>query len=653
MNTNAATNNTKTLRIALAGQANVGKSVVFNYLTKSHQHIGNWPGKTVEKAEGTLFYKGYTIDIVDLPGIYSLTTYSLEEIISREYILGQKPDFIINVVDGAHLERNLLFTLQLLELNIPMVLAINFADLFAKKGIKIDYKKLENLLHIPVVPIEAIYGKGITQLIDRGIELTQTGKHEKKPLKYGQEVEAEITKLRNIVQTTDVNYPPRWIAIKLLEKDKLIEKIITEKKLEILTQAKTSIEHIEKIHGHDSSIIIAAERCQQVFDTLKESLRFEKKAKPTLSEKLDSITCSKIWGYPVLLLVLTLIFGTIFTFGNTLSTLIEKLFPVMQHGYQNLFGKNITASFGWAALESLLGLIAIVLPYILPFYFILSLLENSGYLARVAFLTDNLMHRLGIHGKGCIPLLLGYGCNVPACLACRIMETERERLITAFLVSFIPCSAITIIILGLVGKFIGLSWFFALYLFNLIIIFALGKIITKIVGGEATELIMEMPDYRMPHIKTAAWQTWHKSKDFFYMAAPLVLIAGVIIHTLYISGWMENIAKTLSPITVNWLKLPSSVGILLIFGIMRKELILIMLATLLQSPNFAAFLTPIQMITLSIISMFYIPCIASIAALKKELGWSKTISITAFKIALAIFLGGIIARILEWSHIRF
>lgn len=645
MNSNTNNISANQLKIALAGQANVGKSVIFNYLTKLHQHIGNWPGKTVEKMEGTLFYKGRTIDVVDLPGIYSLTTYSTEEVIAREYIVYQKPDFIINVVDGTNLERNLLLTLQLLELGRPMVLAINFADLFTQKGVSIDYKKLEQLLGIPVAPVEAIYGKGISDVLNKGINISAATR-QIKSINYGKEVENEIAKLSAILENIDTPYLSRWLAIKLLEKDAHIEQLVFEKIPDIIAQLKASIAHLEEIHGHDSSIIIAAERCHQVFNILKETITFEKKPKRTFSDKLDAILCNKILGYPILICILALTFSAIFIFGNYAATNLEKLLPPLQHYFTILFGTSAFAQLGFAAIESIFGLIAIVFPYILPFYFILSFLENSGYLARIAFLTDNLMHKLGIHGKACIPLLLGYGCNVPGCLSCRIMETSREKFITAFLVTFVPCSAITVIILGLVGKFIGLGWFFALYLFNLIVIFGLGKILTKTLGGEATELIMEMPDYRLPNFRLMLRHTWFKTKSFFRIAVPLVIIAGVIIQGLYLSGGMNYVVKVLNPITVDWLRLPAVTGVLLIFGIMRKELILIMLATLLQSNNFAAFLTPVQMITLALLSMFYIPCLATIAALKHEFGWSKALGITAFKIAFAIFFCGIIARIL-------
>ncbi len=634
------------LNVVLAGQANVGKSVIFNHLTGLHQHIGNWPGKTVEKAEGTLHYKGYTIDLLDLPGIYSLSTYSIEELVSREYIALQKPDFIINVVDATHLERNLIFTLQLLEMERPMVLALNMVNLLKGKGIEIDFKKLENILKIPVVPVAAIYGKGLTEVLGQGIDLTK--KNLKPiPLKYGKEVEKQAEELTSLLEDIDLPHPKRWVAIKLLEKDEEIEKLVKNKRPEISERVKSLCSELERIHGQDSSIIIADERCNLVSWIAKEVMRIVKPRKVSFNERLDNLTCHKIWGYPMMISILGLVFLTIFLFGNWLSSLLAGMFSGWQIGFQSIFGGSLLSSLIWAGMESVFSLIGIALPYILPFYLLLFILEDWGYLARVAFLTDNLMHKLGIHGKACIPLILGFGCNVPACLSCRIMETRRERLITGFLVTLVPCSAVTVIIMGLVGKFVGIGWAFGLYFFAILMIFMMGKLASKILPGEPTELIMEMPDYKKPNLKTVILQTWFRLREFIYIAGPLVIISGIVIAGIHQGGWFPAIANFLSPITVKWLGLPAITGILLIFGILRKELILLMLAVLLGTTNFAQVLSQTQMIVLALVSMFYIPCVATIAALRKEFGWKRALSITVFKIIFAITIGGIASRLLN------
>ena len=639
-------NEVKKLKVVLAGQANVGKSVIFNYLTGLHQHIGNWPGKTVEKAEGTFYYKGYFVDLIDLPGIYSLSTYSIEELISRQYIAFEKPDFIINVVDATHLERNLIFTLQLLEMERPIVLALNMFDLLREKGLEIDFKKLEEILGIPVVPVVATQGKGLTKVLDRGIELVEKG-FKPKPLKYGKELEERVENLILELENLDLPYSKRWVALKLLEKDKEIEELIKNKKPEILEKAKKLSLELEKIHGEASSIIVAHERCSLASEIINKTVKIIKPEKLSFNERLDNLTSHKIWGYPIMFLILALMFFSVFKFGNLVSSFLENLTSNWQENWQAVFGTSIWSSLVWTTIESILALINLALPYIIPFYLFLFFLEDWGYLARVAFLTDNLMHKIGIHGKGCIPLFLGFGCNVPACLSCRIMETERERFLTGFLATFVPCSATTVVIMGLVGKFLGIGLALSLYLFVFLIILILGKLVSKILPGEPVELIMEMPDYKTPSLKTIILQTWFRLKEFIFIAAPLVIISGLIINALYQTGFIFKIAKFLSPITVKWLGLPEIVGNLLIFGILRKELILLMLATLLNTTDFPKVLSPNQMIVLSLVSMLYIPCIATIAALKKEFGWKKALGVTIFKITFATIVGGVISKLLN------
>lgn len=635
----------KELNIVLAGQANVGKSVIFNHLTGLHQHIGNWPGKTVEKAEGTLFYKNYPINVLDLPGIYSLTTYSLEELISREYIAVQKPDFIINVVNAVHLERSLIFTLQLLELEKPLVIALNMMDLIKKKGLEINTQELEKILGISVVPTTGTQRKGLTKVLDKGIKLIKKSKlGSRLSLKYGKEVEERIEKLVSDMKDIKISYPKRWIAIKLLEKDEVVEKLI--KKSSLLNKVKILIGELEKIHGHDSSIVIANERCFLASQIIQKVIKITKPKKITLSEKWSNITSHKIWGYPIMIAILLLMFLSIFKFGDFTSSFLQVISSGWQMGWESIFGTSFLSSLGWSAVESTLALIEIALPYIIPFYLILFLLEGWGYLARVAFLTDTFMHKMGVHGKACIPLILGFGCNVPACLSCRIMETQRERLLTGFLTTMVPCAAVTVIIMGLVGKFVGIEWALGLYLFAILIIFILGKLASKVLPGEPTELIMEMPDYKQPNLKTIVLQTWFKLKNFIYIAGPIVIVSGIIIEGIHLAGWMPFISNLLTPITVNWLGLPSVTGILLILGILRKELILVMLATLMGTTNFIEVMTPIQMITLALVSMFYIPCVATIAALWKEFGWKKTLIISLFEIIFAIVLAGLVSKIL-------
>ncbi|MBP7039122.1 MAG: ferrous iron transport protein B [Bacteroidales bacterium] len=634
------------INIVLAGQGNSGKSTIFNYLTGLHQHIGNWAGKTIEKAEGTLFYRDHMVDVLDLPGIYSLTTVSEEELISRSYIIKQNPDCVINVVDSTNLERSLIFTLQLLELERPVIIALNMTDLAKRKGITVDVKKLQKILNVPVIPTIASRGSGLTRLVDKAIDL-KTGKPERTIHKYGKEIEQGIEELSDQLKGIDLPYPLRWIAIKLLEKDSDITARVSELKPRAVENSLGIMEELEEIHGHDSPLVIADERSLLASRITRETVRIAKDRELSLNERLEVLTTHKVTGYLFMILILGGMFLAVFSFGNRLSEWLDSIFSGWHDLWEAAVGTSFWPALGWSAIESVLALIQIAFPYILPFYILLYLLEDWGYIARISFLMDKLMHKMGIHGKACISFIIGLGCNVPGCLSCRIMESKRERFITAVLVTLVPCSAVSVIVFGLVGKYVGLLWALGLYIFATVLIFIVGKISSKLMIGEPVELIMPMPDYKTPNIKTIFSQTWDSLKEFIYIAAPIVIVSGVVIQGINLAGWMPAIASVMSPVTVNWLGLPAVTGILLIFGILRKELILVMLAAYLGTTDFNEVLTSQQMITLAVVSMFYVPCVATISVLWKEYGWKKALVITLAETAFAIVLAGLVKRGLD------
>jgi len=635
--------------IALAGNANVGKSVIFNHLTGLHQHIGNWPGKTVEKAEGTLHFKGYTVDVIDLPGIYSLSTFSIEELISREYIAVESPDLVINVVDASVLERNLFFTLQLMELETPIVVALNQMDMAKKKGIKIDWEKLEKMLGVPVVPTVATSRTGIYELMEASVDTVEKSAGKPARIRYGEEVETRIQKLSKIVSKLHLPYPARWVAIKLLEEDEQIEERIRRLDPKVLSDARKFAKEIEGIHGHSCSTVITSERYETVGRITREVQEIVPPTKLPVRERLHALTTHRILGYPVMVGVILSVFFGIFSFGDYTSQLLGTVFENLCSFYESVFGTGMLATLIWGGvIEGLIAGITIALPYLIPFYLVLYFLEDSGYLSRIAFLMDNLMHKIGLHGKAFIPAMLGFGCNVPACLGCRIMETERERFLAIFVVTLVPCAATSVIILGLVGAYVGFEWALLLYAIDLLIIFVLGRIAFKVLPGESTGLIMEMHDYRTPHLRTVVTQAWFRLEEFIKMAFPLIIAGSFIIKLVDVLGFLEPIADVLSPVTVIWLGLPAITGITLIFGVLRKELTLLMLATLFGTADFAsvAGFGHVQMIVFTLVAMLYIPCVATIAALVKEQGWRRALFITVFEIVFAIFVGGIAYRIL-------
>jgi len=647
------------LTVALAGNANVGKSAIFNQLTGLNQVTGNWPGKTVERAEGTLHFKGYTIRVIDLPGTYSLSAYSMEEIVSREYLAVDKPDIIINVVDASALERNLYLTLQLLELEVPIVMALNQMDFAAKKGLKINIDTLSKVLGIKIIPTVAGAGSGITELLSKVVtEATKEKTNRKTKLLYGKEIEERIQTIQNLV-TAEVPelcavYPARWIAIKLFEQDADIVAKAEASPIgkAVVKQVRALTNELEKVHGETAPVIMASERYALASKITKDAVTIEAIPRISIEQKLASVTTHKVTGYLILAGIVAIVFGIIFSGGNFLSEILGNVLSLLSVSIQTSLSSMLPSAAVDLIVNGLVGGVAagitIALPYIVPFYIVLSFLEDSGYLPRAAFLMDNVMHKIGLHGKAFIPLILGYGCTVPACIGCKIMETHRERFLAAFVVMLIPCAARTVVILGLVGQHVGLGAVIGLYVFDLILVFALGRIAFKALPGEPVGLIMEMPNYKLPSAKTIALKTWNRTKDFIYVAFPIIIIGSLLVEGFALSGLMSYFVDAASPLMVWWLGLPAVAAIPLLFGVLRKELTLIMLATVLGSVGLSIIsLSPVQMIVFTLVVMIYVPCIATIAACKKEFGWKKALAIAAIDIALALFIGGVAFRILS------
>ncbi|MBD3227774.1 MAG: ferrous iron transport protein B [Candidatus Lokiarchaeota archaeon] len=689
-------NKENVINIALAGNANVGKSVIFNQLTGLTQTIGNWPGKTVERKEGHLNFLNHHFNIVDLPGIYSLSTYSLEEIVSREYIVSNDVDIIINVIDGTNLERNLFLTFQLLELRVPLIIAINQMDIVRKRKIKLDFKKLEEIFKLPVIPVVAVHGKGVHQLLEEAIELftyhhphphyTEAGKeiherlsHEFQTIesvqksnfegllskksfqfpdlsnitKFGKEVETKIRILiKKINKHEDYfeqfNYPSRFLAIKLLEKDEEILKLFEDrdKFSKILDLAADFREELEDYHGEDINTIISSEIYNNINKVIDQVMTVKKREfrKNIFIDKLDHLTTHSIFGYVILGLILFGTYYITFLVGNLLGGLLDEVFGMWSEGIYSIYGEgNVWVKILWdGGMGGLVGSVGGVLVYVVPFFLIIEILQDSGYLPRASYLMDKIMHTLGTHGKAIIPMILGFGCNVPACAGCRIMETEREKKISIALTSLIPCAAVMTVVLGLIGRFLGMFWVVVLFVINFAVVFIVGRILNKLIPGKCTELIMEMHEYRKPNTSVILKQTWARTKEFVFKSLPIIIILGVLLEILFIFNLLEPINMILAPIT-KWLGLPAITGIFLIYGILRKELTLALLV------NFAGsivalnwLMEPIQMIVFSLVTMLYVPCFATIVIIARNTNWKYALKISGLEIGLALLIGGIV-----------
>jgi len=634
--------------IALAGNANVGKSVVFNELTGSNQIIGNWPGKTVERAVGKLSFEGKCIEVIDLPGIYSFSTYSMEEIVSREYIAFEKPDVVINVVDASVLERNLFFTIQLKEMNVPLIVCVNQIDLAKQKGIIIDTDKLSKALGVPVVSTVAIRGEGLHELMEVATEVAnKNAEIDTSTLKYGAEVENRIEKITEFIDSKhlELGYPSRWVAIKLLENDPEIRKLVEAQSREVVNQAYKLGREIEEIHNEPSFSVIASER-YFLANQFAYGAQLESKIKITLSEKLDKLVTHRVFGYIISALVIGGLLLWTFVVGNFLSGLLSEAFSFFQPVDPQTSGTFVSILWN-GAFGGIVAGVTLVLPFVIPFYMMLSLIENSGILTRVAFMMDSAMHKIGLHGKALIPMILGYGCNVPAIESTRILETRRERLLAAFAITFAPCAARTIVILGLVAVFVNIWWAIALYGIDILVMFVLGRLAYKVVPGEASGLIMEMHTFKLPSISVAAKQTWSRTKSLIYVVFPVYIIGSAAIQGLYALGVLTPIANALAPITVFWLGLPVIAGVVLIFGAVRKEFVLLMLVALFGT-NLATVLTPIQFVILALVSMLFLPCLATLTILFKEFGGKATAIIALANIVTALIVGGIAYRLFSF-----
>jgi ferrous iron transport protein B len=638
--------NGKHLTIALAGNANVGKSVIFNQLTGSNQIIGNWPGKTVDRAEGSLCFENYDISVIDLPGIYSFSTFSLEEIVSRDYIALEKPDVVINVLDSSVLERNLFFTIQLIEMEVPLVVCLNQVDVAKKKGMIINKEKLEEALGVPVMLTVATRGEGIYELVKTAVEFAKR-KPKRKKIEYRQDVETQIKELERLIETEQLGlrYPSRWVAIKLLEGDTEIMKLVASKSKKVVDVSEILAQDLATTCQEPCFSIIASERYALASIIASSALR-QKEIKTTFSEKLDWLTTHKVFGYFTAAGVIVGLLLWTFIVGDFLSTLLSDALSFIEPLDPQVSGPIVSVLWNGAFGGFVAG-VTLVIPFVIPFYLLLAMIEDSGILTRVAFMMDSAMHKIGLHGKALIPLILGYGCNVPAIHACKIMETRRERLLAAFAITFAPCAARTIVILGLVGAFLGPVWALSLYAVDIAIIFVLGRIAVKAVPGQSTGLIMEIHSFKTPSLSVVAKQTWARTKSIIYMVFPIYIIGSAAVQALYVLNILTPISDAMSPLTVSWLGLPLVTGILLILGIVRKEFIILGAVAIFGSTNLALFFTPVQLITLALVSLLYIPCLATIAILIKEFGWKAATIISLANIASAILIGGLAFRLLS------
>jgi len=590
---------------ALAGNPNVGKSTIFSSLTSEYVETANYPGKTVGLNIASTVIDDVKIGLVDLPGAYSLGAVTDDQWVARRALLDYNFDAVIYIMDATNLARNLYKLLQLIDMKLPVAAALNLTDEAEKRGIYIDKKMLSNMLGIPIVETVAVKSVGLEKLMKKAVEVAKTrrGTLQCAPTKHIEDTE-EIIKERN--------------------------------------------ERADKI----------AQECQII------SIQY----KHSRTGLFDFIT-HPFWGALTLIGVILTMFFVLYYAGSFLSGIIENLWksfvsPPFDRFIMNFFDGNIAKTLVFAFDDGILAALLIGIPYIFVFYLMLAFLEDTGYLNIVAFLVDKIMHKFGLHGRASIMLIAAMGCNVPAIMGIKTLNTQREKFIASLLITFIPCSARTGVIMGAVSLFLGPLWAISIFLITLLIVFISGYFLNKILKGASRGLVMEISDMRMPSFKIIIYKTWNRFKDFIYIAFPIIVAGSLVLGYLYNSGLIWYFEAPLRPVVEGMLGLPAVAGLTLIFAVLRKELALVFLMALaaeklglknnVGAPHVVPllnFMTKGQIYVFALVNTLYIPCIATLAALMKEIGIKKTTYVTILTILTAILIGTIARVVIEHWHL--
>ena len=622
--------------ISLVANPNTGKSCLFNQFTGIGATVSNYPGTTVDIMSGVTNLKYFKdIKITDLPGAYSLGDSSEDEKVTRDYITCRKPPVIINVIDANNLARNLYLTLQLMEHKLPIIIALNFIEEARDKGIEIDSKKLSEVLGVPVIEVDCLNGKGMEQLAKKCEEVINK-KVEFNPIKikYDDHIESLIKELEEFTENK------REIIIDLIEGNSLYMYQARRK-----GRIQKIISKYEKFHELPTDL--SKERHGQAAIISEKVTKLGEKKKIRWEEKISRLTIEPRTGVPILIGVLALIFYILFKVGGKFEEILISGFQSYVAPIFSFFIDLIPIQFVRTVLNHglIIGIesgLAIAIPYITVFYIMMGILEDSGYLTRMAYLLDRVMHKLKLHGKSMIPLMLGFGCNVPAILSTRTLSSFRERFITIVMVCLVPCAAVTAVILGATAKYVGWQFAMLIYLIDLVVILSVGYILGKLLPGEQSGLILEMPPFRLPSIKGIMKKTWIRLKDFVYIAFPLLIIGAALIGVLTEYNLMQYLIRPFEPVMTGLLGLPASAGITLIFGIFRKEMALEMLIVLGGTSNLLMFLSPLQIFVFTLVTSLYVPCVATIAVIGREVGWKRAMYVVLATIVIAVLFGALV-----------
>lgn len=646
----------KIIKVALVGNPNSGKTTLFNFISGLNEHTGNYSGVTVDSKTARIEYEGYTIEISDLPGTYSLSAFSPEERFVRDYLINEQPDYVINVVDATNLERNLYLTTQLLEIEQPTIIALNMYDEFRISGNRLNTSKLGHLLASPVIPTIGRRGQGVAQIFDKIIHYRTKSPRR---VTYTQEIELLVENVTKEISPINTSgFPDRYAAVKLIEgNEKPIE--ITAEQHERLNKAKRKI---ETLYNESCETLIAEGRYAFVNGALKETYTKNPETTTSKSIKIDTVLTNKYLGLPIFFAMLWMVFYATFTLGEYPMGWIEHGVEMLQNFLDNLIPQGAVNDLIINGIINGVGSVIVFLPNILILFFFISLMEDTGYMARAAFITDKLMHKIGLHGKSFIPLIIGFGCNVPAIMATRTIENRENRLQTMLITPFMSCSARLPVYILITGTFFpgnAANMLFLTYLVGILLAIGSSLLFKKtLFRGKETHFVMELPPYRIPTAMSTIKHMWNKGGQYLQKMGGIILVSVIIIWALGYypnqggkyegSSYLEQVGKTIEPaiepLGMNW-----KMGIGLISGVAAKEVIVSTMSVTYNTDGnlgerLQAETTPdgkpvwTTAVALSFLAfvLIYFPCVAVVSAIRREAGaWRWSLFMVAYTTTLA------------------
>ena len=624
----------KTFKVALVGQPNVGKSSLFTRLTGVGVISSNYPGTTVEFDEGVVTRNGKTVSVHDLPGTYSMSGNSDDEKVVLRDLWEGRNDTVILVADATNLVSSLVLCFEALELGLPTIIALTKID-EARKRNRIDIDALSGILGVPVMPVSSKTSEGVDALADAVCEGRARASGFR--VEYMPDIEKAIVALEDGLPD-NLKFNKRGVAVKLLEESEPFDEMIG-------TDLKHTVAVMKKLYrdgtGQSLAVGIASSRYAEAENIVSDVVS-ESDTKPSLADRISDVMITPVTGIPILLAVCLMILTTIVYVGSFLDGVVSSV-------YEAVVGTAIIDLGGdsefWTAVltgidGSIQAIMSLVIPYIMVFYIILGILEDSGYLTRAVVLLDRTMHHFGLHGGSFIPIIVGLGCNVPAIMAVRTVQSRREKVIlSSMIVMAVPCSAQMAIIMGATGSYSGIVYAFGILVMLVCLAVVTGVLMNRFMKYEPSNLAMELPDLQVPSAKNVLFKTWYRIKDFFYIAFPLLVVGSIVVELLLQYDLLDVIVDPLSPVIVGMLGLPAVCSITFIVGILRKEMALGMLQILAGGVALEAFMTPDQFVVFGVVMAVYMPCVATLITMWREIGWKETIGVSVLSIVVAILLG--------------